>query len=306
MITFDCKYPILEACMNKGSTIDLAVAVHKAGGYPSLCSWTYNRNETLFRRDLTRFADVTQSNRVHVSFEFNEYDNQVILDIIKSYHLPTVELIYGQNNVFKDSYQTDQQTQDRTMELLIGIKNLGTKIFKRIYEPTPPLSEDLTLIDGYCIKGLESAGVASYLPILQTYHEQRTLTPDAMLIPYGGIGSALQVKEYMDLGAEIVGVGTLLALSAESPVAQSTKLAAINATTQDLVEFKHVFGTSPRKQSALKFGDFLGNDDANGTIGLVRGLRGKSDGHVYLGHGVNQVTDVRTCQEIINDLVSLL
>jgi hypothetical protein len=63
--------------MNKGSTIDLAVAVHKAGGYPSLCSWTYNRNETLFRRDLTRFADVTQSNRVHVSFEFDEYDNQV-------------------------------------------------------------------------------------------------------------------------------------------------------------------------------------------------------------------------------------
>ena len=30
--------------MNRGSTVELAVAVHAAGGYPSLCSWTYNRH----------------------------------------------------------------------------------------------------------------------------------------------------------------------------------------------------------------------------------------------------------------------
>ena len=40
---FQSQYPILEACMNRGSTVELAVAVHSAGGYPSLCSWTILR-----------------------------------------------------------------------------------------------------------------------------------------------------------------------------------------------------------------------------------------------------------------------
>lgn len=44
---FNSKYPILEACMNRGSTIELALAVHDAGAYPSLCSWSYDGNVEL-------------------------------------------------------------------------------------------------------------------------------------------------------------------------------------------------------------------------------------------------------------------
>ena len=120
------------------------------------------------------------------------------------------------------------------------------------------------------------------------------------------MGTAEQVKEYIDLGAEIVAVGTLLALSTESTISTETKLAAIQKQSKDLVQFKHMVGNVERKQSALQFDPYNGPDDANGTMGLLRGMRGKKDGHIYLGHGIDHVTELKTCQEIIQELSSCL
>ena len=124
-----------------------------------------------------------------------------------------------------------------------------------------------------------------------------------MLIPYGGIGTADQVQDYIELGAEMIAVGTVLALSAESTMATETKLAAIQKQSQDLVQLTHDFGGVKRKQSVLKFGNYAGPDDANGTIGLVRGLNGKKDSHVYLGRGIDHVDEILSCQQIIQRLV---
>jgi hypothetical protein len=95
----------------------------------------------------------------------------------------------------------------------------------------------------------------------------------------------------------------LPAPSAESTMAIETKLAAIQKQSQDLVQSTHDFGGVKRKQSVLKFGNYSGPDDANGTIGLVRGLNGKTDSHVYLGHGIDHVNEILSCQEIIQRLV---
>jgi hypothetical protein len=95
-------------------------------------------------------------------------------------------------------------------------------------------------------------------------------------------------------------------LSAESPLSTETKLAAIKKQSKDLTQFLHVVGNVERKQNALQFEPYQGPDDANGTMGLLRGMRGKNDGHVYIGHGVDQVTEILPCQQIIKKLVSLL
>jgi NAD(P)H-dependent flavin oxidoreductase YrpB (nitropropane dioxygenase family) len=162
------------------------------------------------------------------------------------------------------------------------------------------------LIDGFCIKGSESAGFTGHFSVMDLFLQQKALTPDAMLIPYGGVGTAEQVKKYMDLGAETVAVGTVLALSEESPLSTGTKLAAIKKQSQDLTQFSHVVGNVERKQNALQFEPYQGPDDANGTMGLVRGMRGKTDGHVYLGQGINHVTEIESCKQIIQRLVSCL
>ena len=299
---FQSPHPILEACMNRGSTVELAMAVHAAGGYPSLCSWTYNQHSQAMQRDLDRFVKLTNSNCIHLSFELNEFDNQIVHNIVRSYNIPTIEIIYGKTNTFRPT-DSELELEVALLRLLGPLKEQGTRIFKRIYETVDQVTMDRHLLDGFCIKGAESAGFSSYTPVKETFLKQRELTPGAMLIPYGGIGTADQVQDYIELGAEMVAVGTVLALSTESTMATETKLAAIQKQSQDLVESTHDFGGVKRKQSALKFGNYSGPDDLNGTIGLVRGLNGKKDSHVYLGHGIDHVNEILSCQEIIQRLV---
>ena len=300
---FQSQYPILEACMNRGSTVELAVAVHAAGGYPSLCSWTYNGHSQAMQQDLNQFVELTNSNCIHLSFELNEFNHQVVHDIVQSHRIPTIEIIYGKTNTFRPT-DSESELEVALLRLLAPLKEQGTKIFKRVYEITDQATMDRHLLDGFCIKGLESAGFSSYTPVRETFLKQRELTPGAMLIPYGGVGTADQVQDYINLGAEMIAVGTVLALSAESTMATETKLAAIQKQSQDLVESVHNFNGVKRKQSALKFGNYSGPDDVNGTVGLVRGLNGKPDSHVYLGHGIDYVTEILSCQEIIQRLVS--
>ena len=45
---------------------------------------------------------------------------------------------------------------------------------------------------------------------------------------------------------------------------------------------------------------------ANGTMGLIRGMRGKTDGHVYLGQGIDHVSEIESCKQIIQRLASCL
>jgi NAD(P)H-dependent flavin oxidoreductase YrpB (nitropropane dioxygenase family) len=291
--------------MNKGSTVELAIAVHQAGGYPSLCSWTYNGKPELMQRDLDRFVITTGSNLIHLSFELHELPNSVIQGFIESHKIPTIEIIYGDKNTFR-STGTEQELTAEVIQLLEPIKAVGTKVFKRIYDTVEQGMMTQHLIDGFCIKGSESAGFTGHFSVMDLFLQQKALTPDAMLIPYGGVGTAEQVKKYMDLGAETVAVGTVLALSEESPLSTGTKLAAIKKQSQDLTQFSHVVGNVERKQNALQFEPYQGPDDANGTMGLVRGMRGKTDGHVYLGQGINHVTEIESCKQIIQRLVSCL
>jgi NAD(P)H-dependent flavin oxidoreductase YrpB (nitropropane dioxygenase family) len=302
---FKSPSPILEACMNKGSTLDLALAVYYAGGYPSLCSWTYNGKSDLMQRDLDQFVKTTGSNCIHLSFELHEYPHNTVQEIVKSHSIPTIEVIYGNKNTFRPT-GTEYELTAEVLQLLEPIKALGTKIFKRIYDNVDQTMMDLHLLDGFCIKGAESAGFTSNTPVNEVFLKQQQLTPTALLIPYGGIGTAEQVKEYIDLGAEIVAVGTVLALSIESNISMDTKLAAIQKQSTDLTQFTHVVGNVERKQNALQFEPYTGLDDANGTIGLLHGIRGKGDGHVYLGHSIDHVTRLKSCQEIIEDLSSCL
>jgi NAD(P)H-dependent flavin oxidoreductase YrpB (nitropropane dioxygenase family) len=176
----------------------------------------------------------------------------------------------------------------------------------RIYDNVNQSMMDAHLIDGFCIKGAESAGFTSHTPVKEVFLRQRELTPTAMLIPYGGVGTAEQVKEYINLGAEIVAVGTVLALSTESSLSTETKLAAIQKQSKDLTQFTHTVGNVERKQSALQFKPYQGPDDANGTVGLIRGIRGKEDGHVYFGHGIDHVTELMSCHDIIKKLSSYI
>jgi len=309
---FQSKFPILEACMNRGSTVELGVAVHNAGGYPSLCSWTYNGRLVSMQHDLDNFVKQTNSNRIHLSFEINELAGNEAVGIVKSYNIATVEVIFGYTDTTRSYNESELESEDEIVASLKKLHELGVTVLKRSYSTMDEATRQRYFIDGFCVKGTEAAGFTSTIPTRDLFIQQRDLTPTALMIPYGGVGTPEQVKDYFDLGAEIVAVGTLLAMSAESPVKTETKLAAINATKADLGTRQHQFQQGAvvveRKQNMLTLGKYTGPDDANGTIGLVKGLYKKNDhlGHAYLGHSVDQVKSILPCSEIIKNLTSLL
>jgi len=309
---FQSQYPILEACMNKGSTLELALAVHSAGAYPSLCSWTYNRRPQTMQNDLDLFVSKTGSNCIHLSFELYEWpDVNDVISIIKSHSIPTIEIIYGKSDSFIHESYNDDFERD-LLSLLEPIKSMGTKIFRRIYDPVDSATAKKHLLDGFCIKGQEAAGLTSLTPLKDIFLQQKKLTPELALIPYGGIGIPDQVKEYIDLGAEMIGVGTLLAMSMESPIKLSTKQKAVSSNKNDITPFQHAlpseYGIIERKQNVIEFDVYQEPDDTNRTKALVRGLyrRNADDGLMYIGHSVDHINEILPCREIVQNLVSKL
>jgi NAD(P)H-dependent flavin oxidoreductase YrpB (nitropropane dioxygenase family) len=302
---FKSQYPILEACMNKGSTLPLAIAVHEAGAYPSLCSWTYGSNFQMLQKELDNFVNKTNSNKIQISFDIDELPSPSIChEIVKSYNLPTIEIIY--NHMSNATFLSDHELDKKIIDTLKPLHEQGVKIFKRSIAPTSQEETSRYFLDGFCIKGVEAAGYGSKkLTCMEIFKLQQKITPSAYLIPYGGIGSAEQVKEYIDLGAEMVGVGTVLAFSSEGLIKQETKLAAIAASKDDLSNFN--FNTDGR-QNALKFDEYTGPDTKNHTNGLKAALWNKnsSQGHIFVGHSIDQVTEILPCKQIVQNLVANL
>jgi NAD(P)H-dependent flavin oxidoreductase YrpB (nitropropane dioxygenase family) len=305
---FNSKYPILEACMNKGSTLPLALAVHNAGAYPSLCSWTYDNNHRLMRNDLKNFVKNTNSNNVHISFELSELEeyNAECMSMIKDFNIPTMEIIFH-----KAIHLSENELTSKAQALLGPIKDLGTKIFRRILFPITEEQRQKYFLDGFCVKGHDAAGGSSLgdnSPTTQElFIQQQKLTPDALVIPYGGVGSAEQVKNYFDLGASIVAVGTVLAASAESPIKTETKLAMVNASKSDLQKFIYNYKTE-YKMNALPFETYTQQDNSNRTASLVSGLYKKNtkQGHVYAGHSIDYITEILPCKTIVENLCKLV
>jgi len=302
---FKSKYPILEACMNKGSTLQLALALDKVGVYPSLCSWTYNKDFDLMQKELDMYVNKTGNNKIHLSFDLNELPNPDICHkIIDSYKLPTVEIIF----VDYVGQKTENIDFKKLKNITKPLHDAGVKIFARICDL---ISNDFLndyYIDGLCIKGSESAGYTGNWPLNKLFFAQKKITPNAYLIPYGGIGTADQVSHYLNNGAEMIAIGSLFAFSKESPFSEITKQKVIQSSSSNLTEYDHSRQTEnktiSRKQNALILKKLNIFDGPNKIKSLLLGLYSdKSIGHIYIGKSVDNITEILSCQEIVNNLM---
>jgi NAD(P)H-dependent flavin oxidoreductase YrpB (nitropropane dioxygenase family) len=130
---------------------------------------------------------------------------------------------------------------------------------------------------------------------------QRNITPDVPIIASGGISTKAQIKEYLDAGALAVSIGTLFAMSEESPIALSTKKVMIEKTSHDL---------SRMKLSGLQGivrRDVEKNDDQVRPIDyrLRKGITGELDnGVIFAGTGIDQINEILPVQEIVRRLTN--
>jgi len=304
---FNSQYPILLAAMNRVSTLSLAVACWDAGVFPSLMiPFQQDDFQTAMspgdRRDainqtLSEFKKITGNCDVVLGLSYGELDDVETMKLIVSYQVSHVELFS-----MVDQTRFYHPMRDKYQKLYESwfVKKLKTYGSIRFMERSRLLNNS-TPGTAVCLHGSDGAGGTNIeLTTRQMFDQQRQLTPDAVVIPYGGVGTPEQVAYYLDAGAAAVAVGTLFAACQESQLSTETKKAMISASVDDVVRVPDT------KQNMLPLGTFndivesKSRSGANRDGSLHKGIYGDgAAGHIYSGHGIQHVDRIRTVKETV-------
>jgi NAD(P)H-dependent flavin oxidoreductase YrpB (nitropropane dioxygenase family) len=310
---FNSKYPILLASMNRVSTLPLALACYDAGIFPSITvpfdefplEFDKERYDTI-HDTLKEFKKSTGRCNLVLNLTYRELNDDTIMNIVQSYHVSHVELFSvttadGFENSIRKQYTNQYQYNKWLQTKLQQYSKIN--FMERCRQLSPVLSST-----AYCLRGNDAAGgTHTELNTQEMFDQQRKLTADAVLIPYGGIGTPEQVKYYLRNGAVGVAVGTLFAASKESPLSDDTKHSMISATVDSLARL------SDTNQNILPLGSLTDvinskpDAGANRDLSLHRGIYGDGcTGHIYAGRGIAHVHEIKTVKEIVEYLTSYL
>lgn len=291
MKTLGSKYPIVAMAMNQVSDIKLAIAVRKAGAIPSLSIFNYADNPGRLVSDLEAYYEEFGDYKVLLSLTVFQLISPKLFHLVSRHKVEFIEIIPDFRDEFPN-HSVDNSIRNNVIDLL---SNSGIKIFvKRNRDIDIPPN-----IAGIILKGVEGAG-RGISPTAELFDELSKKYPHLDIIVSGGIGTAEQVKYYMDRGALAVGIGTMIAVAEECSISYETKTKLIDATSKDITRFDN--GAT---QSAIVFKE-LEKDDFNHTTGLAQGIRNPEVGHVFIGTAIDYANEIKPVAEIISTLVERL
>jgi hypothetical protein len=289
--TWDFPHPLLAVPMNRVSDLGLAVACQRAGIMPSISAFNYYEsgrlNAQAFIDDLRRFAEQTGDNRILMSVSPQDL---LVPELVRF----AAEGGFRYFEVFK--WEIPEERWRQVMALCSALaKRDGAEVFFKVHRHEDAMDPQMRTV---VFKGNDGAGrVALDAGTLEeNFTRLRERRPGLRLIPSGGIGTAAQVRHYLERGATAVGIGTLFAASEESCVARETKLKMIEADAQKLShlgKFQH---------RGLVFSKPEG-DDLNNTRALELGIRSPEAGAVFAGKGISHVTRILPVKDIVAALV---
>ncbi len=288
---FGVKYPIIAAAMNQVSEINLAIACYQAGILPSLSIYMFYRNGELnlakFKESIEVYKTKTGSCKLILSCGTDDIFNQEVIKIIIDNKLTHIELIEGlvkrPLNILRDQLKFLREN-----EIKSSIKALDLDPF------------DYSMFDFITTKGIEAAGRSrNGVTVEENFNNFKKEFPNTVIVPSGGIGSSQQIKYFLEKGATAVSIGTLIAACKESIISVDTKLKMINSSKNDIQKLKCQLGED---QKGLIFKP-IEKDSINNTISLYHGVRGTEKGHIFAGDAIDQITEIKPIEEIIQNLV---
>lgn len=283
------QHPIMVMPMNGVSDIDLALAVDKAGAFPSISIFNYYENNNLdfnlLDKELQRFIDIAGHSHILISMHWEHLLNNKISNLLNKLDIKYIELFIRPLNHILWPQLQEKISQLRTCNFKFFFKT--AKII--------PISE----YDAIIIKGPNGAGRSfASTPDLQITFETFTKNIDASkIIPSGGIGNNLEVQHYISKGAAAVGIGTLIAVSEESKISMETKKKIISSTSKDIVNI------GPLNCRGLLFSKIDNDDDDNNSRALRAGIKGTDSGCIYVGNGIDYIKEILPVKEIIQRLL---
>lgn len=304
---FPSKYPVIAVAMNQVSDINLAIAVAKAGGFPSISIFNYIVAKQVvnwpgFERDLAKFQDEVGNNNIAVSIDTNFMiaDTPKMIEIVDKFKISHIEIIGIEKHL---RHSELRQNINRCCNSLV--KN-GTRIFiKAVRYPTDIddfISPSRILFNAIGIKSSKGAGRIDEthgLSLVELVKQIKTNYPEYPIIAVGGVGSNKDVSELLASGASAIGIGTLFAASAESPISMEAKIKMIKVTNSQLT---NIIADTVTKQRALVFKKYAGSDNGNNTFSLRSGIQTGKEGHVFAGAGIDHINEILPVKDIIERL----
>jgi NAD(P)H-dependent flavin oxidoreductase YrpB (nitropropane dioxygenase family) len=271
------------------SDVKLATAVFRAGALPSISASVFYKNGTLdislFDNGIKRFTAATGSSNVLVNIDRNELITETVTDIIIDNKIRFIELF----NTPMD--EGTEQILASHISFLKKNHNI-TVIFKALKDPHK-LNQGTIIL-----KGPDGAGRTNNASgsLDNNFDRIKNLYPTMNIIPSGGITKCEDVKHFMDKGSLAIGIGTLLAMSEESLIAHETKIKLLEATANDVNTFGNL------NIQGVKLGD-ISNDSDNYTRSLYKGIRSANAGAIFVGKGIDKITQIKPVNDIIQELV---
>jgi NAD(P)H-dependent flavin oxidoreductase YrpB (nitropropane dioxygenase family) len=270
------------------SDIKLATAVYRAGALPSISASIFYRNGKLdidlFKNGILRFLAATGSSNVLVNIDRLELMTEEVTKIIVENKIEFIEVFGTPMDVVLE------QTLNQHIEFL---KKYNIKIIFKALKDPHKLNQGTIIL-----KGPDGAGRTNNTAgtLDENFNRIKNLYPTMQIIPSGGITTYDDVKHFMSKGSLAVGIGTLLAMSEESSISQETKLKLLETTSNNITTFGNL------NIQGVRLGD-ISTDSDNYTRSLYKGIRSANAGAIFIGKGIDKITQIKPVKDIIQELI---
>lgn len=276
------------ASMNQVSDLNLALAGHHAGIFPSLSLFNYWKdNEFKFddlERDLDTFTRITSTTNLLISLIPNHLFSQKILEMLVEKNFLNIEIVDG----------LDFSSIPKVQKIRKDLKHRGMCVFLKAISPKLIMETDVLIL-----KGNEGAGkfLDNKYTLKELFEFASNAFPSLPIIPSGGIKNSDDVKYYINRNAYAVAIGSLFAFSKDSKISDETKNKVMNLSSAHLSNIKN------RNQNGIVFEE-IENDNENNTVSLKLGIETSAKGHIFVGKSIDSIVSIKTVKELVDDLVS--
>jgi hypothetical protein len=283
--------PIIAAAMNQISDGPFAVACAEAGLFPSISLFRYYYRwkidfESLIK-DIILFQSKSKSDLIF-SMLMSDIFNDDVMKVLRAFNLKILEL-----------EAPTGATEERFSSALQALKAEGFTLIQKILQYNPETVHRGFLYkyhDMLMIKGNEAAGSVKGQSTSDLFDAIKKDFPDKQIIVSGGISTKQQIDDYLSRGAVGVAIGTLIAMSKESPISQVAKERMLQTT------FEEAKNSEIPGKNALLIGKFVVPALPENTEVRIGRLFTDDAGLIYAGAAINQIKQIRPLKEIVADL----
>ena len=304
---FQSKYPIMLAAMNKVSDLNLAVAASKSGIFPSISGFNYypggQLKPSFLKKDLIKFNDLTGTNNLVLSIELRDLLREEVLEeIFSSKMVSHVEIIDESKYISKAINNNDNLKIEKFLDSISVLKSYDVNPLFKILAPAHwvHLPDSITNIFlGSVLKAHDASGSVSLekrQPLIKEFIFLKNLSPNAVFIPTGGISTREQVASFINIGAEMIGIGAYFVTAEECSISKDVKNKIIQSSSSDINRFEDT------NHNALIFSKFI-KDDINHTKSLITGIQNPNSGHIYMSRSIDNIKEIKPLKDLVEDLV---